>query len=375
MRSQAGFTLLETVLALAIALPLGLALLGLFGAGIRGANAATTLGAQRHALATFVERLDAEAHGAAAIFTPANDVLGQTACDPNGICRELDFFTRDAQGTARFWAYRYDPSSRSLTRYAYDDLNTGGPVNARPSGIGVSNVASFGVQRIPISLVTIPALGSYAPQDVVVPFGYPGVAGGNALVVVDVSNGASHLRHELAPRLTATGFSVVVGTYAPPAVATPVATPASTPGQSRFYALLTATRLGTCIGGLNGEPGCTQNDPNLGLPFQREVDLEIAGTLVAPLDSQIRLADVCQTQTGSNPNAQALVAMIDITGRVYAQVTDIALGSSELWLVADPSSAYVAPALPVHAAGGADPNPFAGSNPRGRFSTEFVVAC
>ena len=120
---------------------------------------------------------------------------------------------------------------KSLTRYAYDDINGGGPVNLRPSGVSVPGVTSFGVQRLPISQASIPALGSYAPQDVVVPFGYPGVAGGNALFVVDVANAALHLRHELAPRLTATGFSVIVGTYAPLSAAT--RSPTARPSPAR----------------------------------------------------------------------------------------------------------------------------------------------
>ncbi len=375
--AQGGFTLLETVLALSIALPLGLAFLGLLGAGVRGAAAAAALGSQRHGLASLIERLDAEAHSAAAIFTPATDVLGQAACDANGICRELDFFTRDAQGVARFLAYRYDPPSQSLTRYAYDDRNGNGPVNLRPSGIAISNVASFGAQRISISQIPIPALGTYAPRDVVVPFGYPGVAGGNAIVAVDVGNGAMHLRHELAPRLTATGFSVVVGTYAPPAAATPAVTAVPLAGQARSYVLQTSVRLGVCIGSTHTQGGgCTDPDPTQGIAFQREIQLgAIAGTLLAPLDSQIPVADVCQPSNGSNPNAQFLAAMIDAAGLVYAQVTDIALGSSELWLVANAGSPYVPPTPPEHAPGPSDPNPFPSTSQTARTSSGYVVAC
>jgi hypothetical protein len=357
------------MLALAIALPLG--------AAGRGAARATALGSERHALASLIERLDAEAHSAAAIFTPATDVLGQAACDANGICRELDFFTRDAQGVARFWAYRYDPPSRSLTRYAYDERNASGPVNLRPSGIAVASVTSFGAQRFPISQVPIPALGTYVPQDVVVPFGYPGVAGGNAIVAVDVGNGAMHLRHELAPRLTATGFSIVVGTYAPAALATPAATAAPVPGQTRYYAPQNSVRLGVCIGAIHNQGGgCLEPDPTQGIPFQSGTDLgSIAGTLIAPLDSRIPVADVCQTSSGSNASAQFLAAMIDADGVVYAQVTDLALGLNELWLVANAGSPYVAPALPTHAPGPGDPNPFPSTSQAGRTSSGYVVAC
>jgi len=363
------------MLALSVAMPLGLALLGLLATGIRGTAGAAALDSQRHALAALVERLDAEAHGAAAIFTPATDVLGQPACNANGVCSELDFFTRNAQGVARFWAYRYNPSSQSLTRYAYDDLSAGSPVNLRASGVSVSNVTSFGAQRLPISHVAIPALGSYAPQDVVVPFGYPGVAGGNALVVVDVANAALHVRHELAPRLTATGFSVVVGTYAP-AAATPAPTAAPVLGQTRSYALQTTLRYGSCVGSVhNIGGGCIDPDPTINLTPTDSISLgPIAGTLVAPLDSQIPVADVCQNSSGSNASAEPLVAMVDTSGNLYAQVTDVQLGLSELWLVANAGSAYVAPSPPVNAPGPGVPNPFP-TTTSAHGGTEYVVSC
>jgi hypothetical protein len=364
------------MLALSIALPFGFALLGLLAAGIRGAAAAAGVASQRHALASLVERFDAEAHGAAAIFTPATDVLGQPACNANGICSELDFFTRNAQGVARFWAYRYDPSSLSLTRYAYDDLNAGSPVNLRSSGVSVSNVTSFGAQRLPISQVSIPALGAYPAQDVVVPLGYPGVAGGNALVAVDVANAALHLRHELAPRLTATGFSVVVGTYAP-AAATPAPTAAPAPGQTRYYALQTTIRYGSCVGSVhNIGGGCIDPDPTINLTPTGQIVLgAVVGTLIAPLDSQIPVTDVCQTSNGSNAYVEPLVAMVDANGNTYAQVTDIKAGLSELWLVANGGSAYVAPAQPVSAPGPGIPNPFPSGTTSSHDSTEYVVSC
>lgn len=379
MKAQRGFTLVETLIALGLALPLGFALLAVLGTGLRGASAAASLGAQGHALATLVERLDAEAHGSAAIFVPPTDVLGGPACDPSGSCREIDFFTRDAQGVARFWAYRFDPVTLTLTRYAYDDLTASGPVNLRPSGVVIPNVAAFGARRVPISQVAIPALAGYAVADVAIPFGYPGVVGGNALVVVDVRNAAYHRKHDLLPRLTASGFGIVVGTYAP-AVPTPV--PAATApalGTPRAYVAYVQWKIGPCVGVPLTTPGCGINVDFSGVQAEEDgADLEPGGVLSAPLDSAIPLGDVCENAAGANPNAFPLAGMIDATGRIYAQVTDPVAGTSELWLVSSDGLNFVPPATPLRPAPNDGSNPIAPntrSSPGSWYSTFYVVSC
>ena|GEM_PF-1799856 len=358
MRSQRGFTLLETLIALAVALPLGVVLLGIVGGGLRAATAAASAGANADAVAILVERLDAEAHSAAAIFTPQNDVLGIPNCDAGGACHEVDFFTRDAHNAPHFWAYRYDPSTKTLTRYVYDDLGSSGPANLRPYGARIANLSAFGAKRIPISQVAIPALAGYVARDVIVPLGYPGVAGGNALVVVDVANDALHLRHELVPRLTATGFSVVVGTYTPSVTAPPSQPAANGFGIARPYFGMMQWRIGPCIGVPPWTPGCgADGNQEALLRDQDGADVVPGGTLLAPAGTQIPLADVCSPTAGTNSNAVALAASRDARGNAYAQVVDAVRGVSEWWMIGSAGDDYAAPKWPMQTIKGNAPNP------------------
>ena len=340
MHSQRGFTLVEVLIALALALPLGFALLGIASSGIRAASAAAANATAGRTMLETIERLDAEAHGAAAIFTPPTDLFGGTNCASDGVCHEVDFFTRDKRGVAHFWAYRYDAGAQTLQRFAYDDLNLSGPINLRASGSPLTGMSAFGARRIPISQIAIPALPGFVASDVVVPFGYPGVNGGNAIVALDLRNAALALHHELLPRLTATGFTIVVGTYAPQPAATSAPSPPANAvaGQVRTYVAWTAWRIGPCVNAPRSQPGCGGDGDGSGLLEEQDgADAGPGGTLVAPPDSRISAADAC---------AAPLAGARDASGAVYAGVTVAALGLSEYWSVQD-GSAYVYPSPPL----------------------------
>jgi prepilin-type N-terminal cleavage/methylation domain-containing protein len=363
MHSQRGFTFVEILIALALALPVGFALLGITGAGIRAAAAAAANAAASRTMLETVERLDAESHSAAAIFTPPNDLFGGANCTAEGDCREVDFFTRDKHGAAHFWAYRYDAAAQSLQRYAYDDLSAGGPVNLRASGVSLSGLTSFSARRIPISQIGIPALPGYVARDVSVPFGYPGVAGGNAIVAVDLRNAALALHHELLPRLTATGFTIVVGTYAPQPVATS-APVTSASGELRPYVSSVAWRIGPCVNVPLRQPGCGGADDSGLLAEQDGADAGPGGMLVAPADSKISVAGACSAQ---------LEGARDKAGNVYLRVTVAALGAGELWLVSAGSD-YVPPVPPLRP----DSGPFATgvkAGPGYEYITTYGFAC
>jgi prepilin-type N-terminal cleavage/methylation domain-containing protein len=332
VRSQRGFTLLETLIALAIALPLGFALLAILGGGLRAASAAATSGADADALASLGERLETEAHSAAALFTAPN---------------EIDFFTRDAAGTPHFWVYRYDAAAKTLTRYVYDDLGPNGPVNLRPFGPRIPNVVSFGATRVPISQLTILALAGYVPRDINIPLGYPGVSGGNALVVVDVGTATGRIHRELAPRLAPSGFSIVVGTYLPVAAATAPPTRTSS-GTLYQYFGMQQWRIGPCVEvQISLTPGCGRNGDDSGLLAEQDgADTLPGGTLVAPPSSQIPLRDVCQPNGATNPNAPPLVAALDASGNAYVDVVDASNGAEEWWRVG-PAGDYLAPQFPL----------------------------
>ena len=377
MRAQRGFTLLEMLLALAIALPLGFALLAIVGGGLRAATAAASTGAEADAIAALVERLDAEAHSAAAIFTPQSDVLGTPNCDASGTCHEFDFFTRDAKNVPHFWAYHYDAATKTLTRYVYDDLIAAGPVNVRPYGLRLSNVTAFGAKRILVSQLLMPALGAYVASDVIVPFGFPGVAGGNALVSVDVGNGALHLHHELVPRLAATGFSIVVGTYVPNAPRP--SPPPGTAGILHPYYAYVEWKIGSCVDAPKAAtPGCGLNGDFSGLVAEQDgADVQPGGTVTAPSDSQIPIADVCRSLSGAGSTAVPLASWRDAVSNSYLRIADANLGLSEWWSLSSDGN-YVAPQLPLQPPSKSNPSvlgPTVIESPGSSYDTSYWLSC
>ena len=379
---QRGFTVVEILLALAIALPVAITLLGVVRLAFGGAEAAAAAGAQAAVMNDLVERLDAESHTAAALFEPATDVLGNSACDPHGECDELDFFTRDTQGVPHFWAYRFDQSAHALQRYLYDDLGAKGPINLRASGPALP-LRSFEVRHVAASQLHIPSLRGYVPKDVDVALGYPGVAGGNALAFVNMANGAFHLRRELLPRLAASGFTVVVGTYTPSPEGQPSPTPSPPPfqhGEPRAYLSFEMWSVGPCINVPPDTPGCGPGGAGQGQDQQGD-SYGPGGNLTAPPGSQIPLADICQTpEDPQNPNAQTPWGEYDSTGTFFGIVTDPLTGISEAWYLppAGGLGQYVVPVPPLTAARPGQPDPFRPqiqNGPGYSYLTTFEVSC
>ncbi len=385
---QRGFSVIEILLALAIALPVAVTLVGVVRLTMDGAQAAASSSAASAVMSDFVERLDAESHGAAALFEPATDVLGKPSCAADGECRELDFFTRDTQGAPHFWAYRFDPATHTIQRYLYDDLGANGPVDLRTSGPAVP-MRKFEVRSIPISHVRVPGLGAYAPKDVNVALGYPGVEGGNALAVVNLTNEAFHLRRELVPRLAASGFTVVVGTYTPSPLptATPSPAPSSAPsspplekGIARTYLANTFWQKGPCVNEPPGQPGCGPGGSGQ-QQDQSGNSYGPGGQLTAPPDSQIPLTDVCQSPEGPlNPDAATPRGEYDAAGNLFGVVTDSLNGVSEAWYVppAGETGEYAVPVPPLTGAAPGQSNPFAPqmrNGPGYSYDTTFQVSC
>ena len=379
---QRGFTVVEVLLALAIALPVAVALLGVVRLAMGGVESAASTAAAAAVMDDLVERLDAESHGAAALFEPANDVLGNPSCDPHGECRELDFFTRDTQGAAHFWAYRFDATAHTLQRYLYDDRTAGGPVNVRTSGAPLP-LRSFEVKQMPISRADVPSLGGYTPVDVSVALGYPGVSGGNALAVVNMSNAAFHLRRELLPRLAASGFTVVVGTYTPAPLISPSPAPSSSPlghGYARSYISHTFWMVGPCVNEPPKYPGCQPG--SIGWMQDQSGDsYGPGGNLSAPLSTQIPVSDVCQNPGDPpNPNAASPVGEYDAVGNLYGGVTDPLNGITEAWFVPPPGGIgdYATPVPPLTPIRPGQSNPFAPiikNGPGYSYTTSYVIGC
>jgi type II secretory pathway pseudopilin PulG len=379
---QRGFTVIEVLLALAIALPVALALASVVRLAVAGAQSAASYASEAAVMDDLVDRLDAESHGAAALFEPQTDVLGNASCDAHRECRELDFFTRDAQNVPHFWAYRFDPKANALQRYEYDDLQPGGLVNLRTSGDPIA-LRSFEVKNVPISRVHVASIPDYPIADVSVALGYPGVTGGNALAVVNMSNGAYHLRRELLPRLAASGFTVVVGSYTPAPAGVP--SPSPTPRQSgqgtqRSYLSHVFWTIGPCVNEPPQTPGCGPGGSGQ-QQTQTGDSYGPGGPLVAPAASQIPLQDVCQSPSGpDNPNAAIPLGQYDATQTLYGSVTDPVNNVTEAWYVPNTpqQQGYIVPVPPLTGAQPGQADPFRmilDNGPGYSYQTIFEVSC
>ena len=232
---ERAFTLIEVLAATALWIVLGGAMLyvtQLLLAATRGAAA------QQHAyvgLAHLLETWDAESSSALAIFVPPKDVLG--AGNPDG--HELDFYSRDAAHYGHFWAYLWDRKANTLQRYTYAAPGA----QSAPSDPPLSGIVAFSARRKLASSVSQPFTNGYAPRDVSVNFGYPGVDGGSAITSVTVGDKDRTYVAELLPGTMTSGFSVVVATFtpapAPSSTSTSLAT--STPAPAPTPALVSAS--------------------------------------------------------------------------------------------------------------------------------------
>ena len=163
-------------------------------------------------IAALSDRLEAEEDSAWAIFTPPIDVLGQSNADHH----ELDFFTRDAQSRAYFWAYRYDAAAHSLQRYLYASSGAS-PVADGPPLTGITN---FVAQTYPVTALQDSNTPVYsalfkdaALQPATVRFGYadrPWIAGGNQITYVRIETVQSARVLDLSTQTAPSGFTVVL---------------------------------------------------------------------------------------------------------------------------------------------------------------------
>lgn len=164
------------------------------------------------AIRALSDRLEAEEDSAWAIFTPPADVLGQSNSDRH----ELDFFTRDAQSRAYFWAYKYDAATQSLQRYLYSSPGAQ-PVTDGPP---VTGIANFTAQTYPVTALQDSSSPVYSDlyknatlQPATVRFGNsdrPWIAGGNQVTYVRIETPQSARVLELSTQTAPSGFTVVL---------------------------------------------------------------------------------------------------------------------------------------------------------------------
>lgn len=222
---QAGFSLIEVLVAGAIASIVLFALLAATHTAIDGARAMNgRLNANAAAL-RLEERLSSEAASAWAVDVPALDVLGASNTDGH----EVEFFAEDASHRRYLWAYRYDASAKQVVRYAYAPGVA--PVAQEITG----PIDGFSARAAAASAITSPQSALYDPlfagttvADVAYPFPGLGISGGNGLVRVRIAAGGADDNLTLASATAPTSFTIVIP-YTPAPQPSPTATPSALP--------------------------------------------------------------------------------------------------------------------------------------------------
>jgi prepilin-type N-terminal cleavage/methylation domain-containing protein len=220
---QRGFTLLEVMVALGAMTALAFFLLSATGGVLRWNAMLAVRERAAAAIGGLSDRLEAEEDSAWAIFTPPTDVLSQSNSDHH----EVDFFTRDAQSRAYFWAYRYDAPAHALQRYLYASPG------AQPLADGppLTEITNFAAQTYSVTALQDSSTPVYSDlykdatlRPATVRFGYAGrpwIAGGNQITYVRIETFQSARILNLSTQTAPSGFTVVL-LYSPSPSPSPI---------------------------------------------------------------------------------------------------------------------------------------------------------
>ena len=222
MRLQAsrGFTLLEVLIAAAIAIVLGLFFLRATTSALRTLTATGTRFNEAATLANLSDLWERDEDTAWAIFTPPADVHGASNADGH----EVDFYSRDARQRTSFWAYTYDAAAQTLTHYKYT------APGSSPTAIeAFTGVTQFFAHTYPVTALSDPSSKIYSPlfapaslQDGSVQFfssSAPWIAGGNQITYVNVQTAHASREMHLSTQTAPSGYIVVLN-YTPSPSAT-----------------------------------------------------------------------------------------------------------------------------------------------------------
>ena len=212
MRSSwRGFTLVEVLVALGIAVMLNVLLLRVTVPALRVLALQTTRDRSRSAMDLLADRLRIDEDSAWAIFTPPTDVLGRRNEDGH----EIAFFMRDGSQRAYFWSYTYDRESQTVTRYLYRSIGAQPTADEQYAGI-----AQFAARTYPVTALQDPKTAVYSPlydgahltAATVTFFGaaHPEVAGGNAITLVQMRAPGLARDVALVTQTAPTGFTIVL---------------------------------------------------------------------------------------------------------------------------------------------------------------------
>jgi len=219
VESQRGFSLVEVVIASAIAFTIGTALVWLTHATVLASAHLDARLSARSSVDRLAERLTTDASSAWSIFVPARDALGTANADGH----ELDFVSEDASHRSYWWAYDFDARASQVMVYTY------GPGVPPSAGDAYGGIESFGAEMHALTDLANPASDVYdalfagdALSAVDVPFDWgANASGGNRLVRLHVTAEGVDRTMLLATGTAPTHFTVVVDYTPPPATPTP----------------------------------------------------------------------------------------------------------------------------------------------------------
>ncbi|MBV9270691.1 MAG: prepilin-type N-terminal cleavage/methylation domain-containing protein, partial [Candidatus Eremiobacteraeota bacterium] len=170
--SESGFTLLEMLVAIAVSAVIIAVLTYLMREFFSWNQTFAARQAEHAQFGALVDRLRADEDTAWAIFTPSIDVLGQQNADGH----EVDFFTRDGENRPYFWAYRYDASARTITKYLYTHPGAAATIDASTSVAGVTSFksATYTTDKLgdPTSPVYAPIYAGKTIKPIAIHYGY-----------------------------------------------------------------------------------------------------------------------------------------------------------------------------------------------------------
>jgi type II secretory pathway pseudopilin PulG len=213
-QSERGFTLVEVVVAAAIAFVLGWALIALAHAIVANAAHLDARLTARSATDRLAERLQSDAASAWSVYVPGNDVFGASNADGH----ELDFATENASRQQIWWAYTYDAASQRVTEHGLV------PNGARTDGETFDGITAFASETHPVSDLAVAssdvfdplfAASSATPVDVDYGWTRKAAVGGNHLVRVHLAALGVDRALILSSATAPTHFTVILD-YTPP---------------------------------------------------------------------------------------------------------------------------------------------------------------
>jgi prepilin-type N-terminal cleavage/methylation domain-containing protein len=212
--AQRAFSLIELLVAAAIASMLGWALVSILHATIFDAAHLDARLTARTAIDRLSDRLSSDAASAWSVFIPKTDVLGAKNADGH----EIDFVTEDALRAEYWWTYTFDAKTSLVTRYAYV------PGGKAIAGDTFESIDGFTAELHPVTDLADKSSDIYDPlfaganaTAVDFDFGWQTAAavGGNHLVRVELT-GTGIDRTLLLASATAPSHFTVIVTYTPP---------------------------------------------------------------------------------------------------------------------------------------------------------------